>query len=141
MLAVGKSLFQSLCEHIAIEIELVCNVINIVVVFHSAGEFHQTEDCVYLFCNGGFNRIGVDGWCIKICELCWDLPLFLLRHNNVAYTEINAEGCFGVLNTSDNRCSYTGILFSNRYGRNILDFEGYKVIAGLYSNDFFKNGF
>ena len=38
---VFKGLFQSFRQHCAVKIELVCEVIKVVIVFHPAGELHQ----------------------------------------------------------------------------------------------------
>lgn len=41
VLTVSKCLFKCLCQHFAIKVKFVGDIINIVVVLHSAGKLHQ----------------------------------------------------------------------------------------------------
>lgn len=80
---INKSSFECFCQYLTVKIKFIGKIINIVVIFHSAGEFHKAEDSVNLFGNGGFKGICSYRRSVKVGKLCRNFSLFLLRHNNI----------------------------------------------------------
>ena len=67
----------------------------------------------------------------KIIKLSGDFSFFLLWHNDIANTKINAKGCASIFNISDHWSAYASIFLRNGNRCNILYLKGNKIIAGM----------
>ena len=135
MSTVFKGLFQCFRQRCTVEIELVCKIIEIVIILHPTGKFHQAENCIQLFGNGRFQRIRIDRRSLKTVKLRWYLPLFLSRHDDIPHTEINAKRSFCVLYPCCEGSTNTGVLLCHSNGSHIFDFKCDKIVACLGCND------
>ena len=141
MVTVGKGLFHGFGQQHAVKVKFICQIINIVIVLHSAGEFHQIEDCIDFFCDGRFKRVCIYRRSGKIFKLRRNLPLFILWNDNVTYTKINVERCFCVLDPSHEGCTDSCVFFRYSNRRNTFNFISHKIISSRSGNNFLQHSF
>lgn len=124
-----------------VEIKLICKIIKVVIVLHPAGELHQRKDCVELFGDCRFQRIGVDRRGGEIIKLRRYLPLFLIRYDHITNAEVDTERRFCVLNPCHEGSADSGVFLCYRNGSHILDLKGNEIVAGVSRYDFFQYRF